>query len=51
MELEDQVGRILAYGETCDHCLGRFFGKRSHGLTNAERGHGLRVAQALRANV
>jgi tRNA pseudouridine synthase 10 len=51
MELEEQVGRILAYGETCDHCLGRFFGKRSHGLTNAERGHALRVARALQVNV
>jgi tRNA pseudouridine synthase 10 len=51
MELDEQVNRILAYGEICDHCLGRFFGKRSFGLTNAERGHGLRVAQALRENV
>jgi tRNA pseudouridine synthase 10 len=51
MELDEQVGRILAYGEICDHCLGRFFGKRSHGLSNAERGHGLRVAHALRENV
>jgi tRNA pseudouridine synthase 10 len=51
MELEEQAGRILAYGEICDHCLGRFFGKRSHGLTNAERGRGLRVAHALKENV
>ncbi len=51
MELGDQVGKILAYGELCDHCLGRFFGKRSHGLTNEERGRGLRVAHALRENV
>ena len=51
MELEEQAGRILAYGEICDHCLGRFFGKRSFGLTNAERGHALRVARALRENV
>ncbi len=51
MELEEQVGKILAYGEICDHCLGRFFGKRSHGLTNAERGNGLRVAHALRENI
>lgn len=51
MELDEQVGRILTYGEICDHCLGRFFGKRSFGLSNAERGHGLRVAHALRENV
>jgi tRNA pseudouridine synthase 10 len=50
MELDEQVGKILAYGEICDHCLGRFFGKRSHGLSNAERGHGLRVAHAIKAN-
>jgi len=51
MELDEQVGRILAYGEICDHCLGRFFGKRSHGLSNADRGHGLRVAHAIRENI
>ncbi|HMA05496.1 MAG TPA: tRNA pseudouridine(54/55) synthase Pus10 [Methanomicrobiales archaeon] len=50
MEIEEQVDRILAYGEICDHCLGRFFGKKSHGLANEERGHGLRVARALRVN-
>jgi tRNA pseudouridine synthase 10 len=51
MELDEQVGRILGYGEICDHCLGRFFGKRSFGLSNAERGHGLRVAHAIQENV
>jgi tRNA pseudouridine synthase 10 len=51
MELGEQAGKILAYGEICDHCLGRFFGKRSFGLTNAERGHALRVALALGENV
>jgi tRNA pseudouridine synthase 10 len=50
MELDEQVGRILAYGEICDHCLGRFFGKRSHGLSNRDRGHGLRVAHAIQAD-
>jgi tRNA pseudouridine synthase 10 len=50
MELDEQVGRILAYGEICDHCLGRFFGKRSHGLSNRDRGHGLRVAHAIQVN-
>ena len=41
MEISEQVTSILAYGECCDHCLGRFFGKRSHGLTNDERGQSL----------
>ncbi|MCK9630117.1 MAG: tRNA pseudouridine(54/55) synthase Pus10 [Methanoregula sp.] len=50
MEMNEQVKAILAYGETCDHCLGRFFGKRSHGLSNDERGKGLKVAIALFEN-
>ena len=44
MELDEQVTSILSYGECCDHCLGRFFGKRSHGLSNDERGRGLKIA-------
>jgi len=51
MALNEQVEKILAYGECCDHCLGRFFGKRSHGLTNDERGRGLRIARALELNI
>jgi tRNA pseudouridine synthase 10 len=51
MEIDRKVQEILSYGETCDHCLGRFFGKRSHGLSNDERGKGLRVALALDANL
>ena len=50
MEITDQAKAILAYGDTCDHCLGRFFGKRSHGLSNDERGRGLRIALALAEN-
>jgi tRNA pseudouridine synthase 10 len=50
MEITEQVKAILAYGETCDHCLGRFFGKRSHGLSNDERGRGLRIAIAIEEN-
>ena len=50
MEMNEQVEKILAYGDCCDHCLGRFFGKRSHGLGNDERGKGLRIARALAAN-
>lgn len=50
MDINEQVKAILGYGETCDHCLGRFFGKRSHGLSNDERGRGLKVALALAEN-
>lgn len=50
MAINEQVKAILAYGETCDHCLGRFFGKRSHGLSNDERGRGLKIALALEEN-
>ena len=50
MEMNEQVKAILAYGECCDHCLGRFFGKRSHGLSNDERGRGLKIALALSDN-
>jgi tRNA pseudouridine synthase 10 len=50
MEIDKKVTEILAYGECCDHCLGRFFGKRSHGLSNDERGKGLRVVLALDTN-
>ena len=50
MEINEQVEKILAYGDCCDHCLGRFFGKRSHGLSDDERGRGLRIARALALN-
>jgi len=50
MEISEQVTSILAYGECCDHCLGRFFGKRSHGLSNDERGKSLVIARALAEN-
>ncbi len=49
-ELLSLVGPILEYGAICDHCLGRLFAKRSFGLSNAERGHALRVAHALDAD-
>jgi len=51
MEINEQVKSILAYGECCDHCLGRFFGKRSHGLTNDERGRSLKIALAIGENL
>ena len=51
MEITEKTTAILAYGEICDHCLGRFFGKRSHGLANDERGRGLRTAHAIALNI
>jgi tRNA pseudouridine synthase 10 len=50
MDINEQAKAILSYGETCDHCLGRFFGKRSHGLSNDERGRGLKISLALAEN-
>jgi len=50
MDINEQAKAILGYDETCDHCLGRFFGKRSHGLSNDERGRGLKIALALAEN-
>jgi Predicted pseudouridylate synthase len=50
VELKEQVGRILTYGPVCDHCLGRFFGKRSHGLSNDERGRALRISYYIESN-
>ncbi|MEN6610602.1 MAG: tRNA pseudouridine(54/55) synthase Pus10 [Methanoregulaceae archaeon] len=47
MDLMETTGKILEYGEICDHCLGRFFGKRSHGLSNDERGKSVRIARAI----
>ncbi|WP_067072868.1 tRNA pseudouridine(54/55) synthase Pus10 [Methanoculleus horonobensis] len=50
MDIIQEVEAILGYGDTCNHCLGRFFGKRSFGLTNEERGRALRVTHELAAN-
>ncbi|MDD1715864.1 MAG: tRNA pseudouridine(54/55) synthase Pus10 [Methanolinea sp.] len=50
MDLLIQVKAVLAYGEICDHCLGRFFGKASFGLTNEERGRALRTSCSLQEN-
>ena len=46
-----QVARdAIDTGPLCDPCLGRLVADRSFGLTNAERGKGLRVALALQAD-
>ncbi|UUX92759.1 tRNA pseudouridine(54/55) synthase Pus10 [Methanoplanus endosymbiosus] len=46
-ELSEQIKEILNYGPICDHCLGRFFGKRTHGLGNDERGRALRIYSCI----
>ena len=51
MEMMEQVEAILGYGDVCNHCLGRFFGKRSHGLTNEERGRALRITFELMQHI
>jgi tRNA pseudouridine synthase 10 len=48
--LTDLAESILAYGEICDHCLGRFFGMLSFGLSNADRGYAIRVVHGLVRN-
>ena len=50
MDIIEEVEAILGYGDTCNHCLGRFFGKRSFGLTNDERGRALRIAHEIATN-
>ncbi|MDH7593246.1 MAG: tRNA pseudouridine(54/55) synthase Pus10 [Methanomicrobiales archaeon] len=51
MAMMELVGKIMDYGEICDHCLGRLFGKRGHGLTNDERGRALRIAHTMERNI
>ncbi|MFB6309171.1 MAG: tRNA pseudouridine(54/55) synthase Pus10 [Haloarculaceae archaeon] len=47
MTVVEDAARALETGPLCDACLGRLFADRSFGLTNAERGHALRVTTAL----
>jgi len=51
MDMTETVEKILGYGACCDHCLGRFFGKRGHGLANDERGKAVRMARAIAGNL
>jgi tRNA pseudouridine synthase 10 len=46
----DTAREALATGPLCDSCLGRLVADRSFGLSNAERGHALRVTLALEAD-
>jgi tRNA pseudouridine synthase 10 len=47
MDVLEITRRALATGPLCDPCLGRLVADRSFGLTNRERGRGLRTAVAL----
>jgi tRNA pseudouridine synthase 10 len=47
MTVLEATRRALDSGPVCDACLGRLFADRSFGLSNHERGRGLRVALAL----
>lgn len=47
-----EIGRaILAQNPVCNSCVGRVVAERSHGLTNAERGHALRTVIAMTQDV
>ncbi|OPY37565.1 MAG: tRNA pseudouridine synthase Pus10 [Methanoregula sp. PtaU1.Bin051] len=49
--MTEAAEKILSYGPCCDHCLGRFFGKRGHGLTNDQRGVAIRIARSVEQNI
>jgi tRNA pseudouridine synthase 10 len=51
MTVLETARRAIETGPLCDPCLGRLVADRSFGLTNAERGHSLRVAVALEDDV
>lgn len=53
MEQDDLISTVVTIKEhhqICDSCLGRLFGKLSHGLTNKERGESLRIVAGLSRN-
>ncbi|MCD6370177.1 MAG: tRNA pseudouridine(54/55) synthase Pus10 [Thermoplasmata archaeon] len=41
----------IAKLKLCDHCLGRIYGLRGHGLSNEERGRAIRILYAMENNV
>jgi len=46
-EIVEEARRIVRAGPICDECLGRAFGRLGSGLTNAERGRGLRIVLSM----
>ncbi len=51
LSMDTLYRNIMEYGDICDHCLGRFYAKRSFGLSNDERGRSIRIYAALMDNV
>jgi len=47
MSIVAEARAVIEAGPVCDSCLGRVFADLSFGLSNAERGRGLRTAVAL----
>jgi len=47
MSIFDTAKMIIHEGPICDNCMGRQFAKLSTGLTNAQRGNGLKMALAM----
>jgi len=47
MDVLEVAAAAVGTGPVCDACLGRLLADRSFGLTNRERGRGLRVSLAL----
>lgn len=43
----DLAREILKERELCDYCLGRQFARRSHGLSNRDRGRAIRIMLSL----
>ena len=50
MDFLGDARAVIDAGPVCDSCLGRAFADRSFGLSNADRGSGLRTAVALADN-
>ena len=46
-EILELAREILKGRELCDYCLGRQFARRSHGLSNRDRGRAIRVLLSL----
>jgi len=47
MDALAEARAVIDAGPVCDSCLGRVFADRSFGLSNADRGSGLRTAVAI----
>lgn len=50
MNILDTAKRIIHEGPICDHCMGRQFAQLSTGLTNAQRGHSIKLVLSMEAH-